>query len=1078
MNNDNLKYTLIDHFELLSSNNKEVKDLYMLWTIIEQELTDKLSQSRHFFPFFSKHGVSHSKTIITNIGLFLGESRIKRLSPTDTFLLIFFAYVHDYGMAYDLEEICEVLEDKNGKLKAYIDDKKEYSKEARVLYNYYHEYKTKDNEAVTITLKDLYLALTIILSDFLRPEHAQGVEKMATDFRAFLRGKIKNRFIKAITKICELHCSNFDSILNELDYCCTGIFSDDCHPRFIATMIRIGDLLDLDNGRFSREFERTFIKDKNAIPEISKIHYLKHESISHLFVCEKTIEIEAKIETEHVGKYARYVANEVSNWLNSLEEECFYLNAHWGEIAQPDFGTPAKVSKKRIMIDDSEFIKQFHDLKMELPNDRIFSLLIGSNIYKDKYVAFREIIQNAIDATLLQVWKDTISGEISDNTKDRNDKLISSVSSRNTSVKHQVKEVTSKNSFIDQYKIQVNIITDEDDKSVFVEVIDNGTGIGEEDLEYMSKIGGNHMSNPGINELVKDMPPWFSPSSAFGIGLQSLFQLTNRIDFFTKKSNRTPRHIIFYSYSFNKGSIECFKCVDGKEHKDLFEKISSHGTMVRFKIDEKLFFKDNHLLNYDEEFDGKNKIYEHIGIEIIRVFKKYLANIKWNYFPIYFKNIPDKADRGYIQLVYPNYILYSVIKSENHFVYDFIKKSSHNSFLRFCYYNTSDNLFFDFIIPSAQIINTTDKDYIVSIPLIDDFFSLHYKYSYIENCDNLFQIYNLKEYPYKELLERNCSIMKLQVGIFNKDASKYLSIDRNTLKYNSLSYNMIMQNEKEAFTLLCERLIRDGVNRIHENNYATLVILFSRFVNKPLVDEFIKKYAIEGKKCLISIGKKSVDLQTLISSVVVNSLESYNNDVEFSCSELFSSFPFNLFYPYKIKYEKKDDKKIPNLKYSCKIRNESNDNCLVEMDKESKKYEIYTSLSENDSHRIDIQQLVRCIFRPWSDYNKIIVHKHPTSFSEKSHFNTMLEKNCYSYILSPFNDKMAKLISDNKDCDVNKLKILVTSKIRESRYFKKCVEYVTNNGIIKSSEDGIIEQYLAFINEVIEYVWNLYKEKD
>ena len=105
MNNDNLKYTLIDHFELLSSNNKEVKDLYMLWTIIEQELTDKLSQSRHFFPFFSKHGVSHSKTIITNIGLFLGEIRIKRLSPTDTFLLIFCAYVHDYGMAYDLEEI-------------------------------------------------------------------------------------------------------------------------------------------------------------------------------------------------------------------------------------------------------------------------------------------------------------------------------------------------------------------------------------------------------------------------------------------------------------------------------------------------------------------------------------------------------------------------------------------------------------------------------------------------------------------------------------------------------------------------------------------------------------------------------------------------------------------------------------------------------------------------------------------------------------------------------------------------------------------------------------------------------------
>lgn len=1073
-----IKYTLINRLEELSASSEEVSDLFALWKIIEKDLTDKLSNTSRVFPYFSKHDVSHSKTLITNISLILGESRIKKLSPTDTFLLIFCSYVHDYGMAYDIEEICNILEDNDESLRRYINEKKEFNEEALILYNYYHKYKNNNFDDVKITLKDLYLSITILLEDFLRPMHPNGVERIINDFDFLLRGRIKYRFINAIITICKLHGMDFEKIFTELEYCCTGIYSDDCHPRFISAMIRLGDLLDLDNGRFSKEYERNILKEKNSIPQISKIHYLKHESITHLYVSDKYIEVEAKIQSKVVGDNSRKVANEISSWLNLLEEECNNINTCWGKIAQPDFGTPPVVSYKKIFIDNTEFSKQFHNLKMELPNDRIFSLLIGSNIYKDKYVAFREVIQNAIDATLLQVWKDVISGELIDNNKSYEETLITFLSSKNISLKKQIKRETSKNSFIDRYKIQVNVITDDDDKSVYVEVIDNGTGIGEEDLVYMSKIGGNHMSNPGINKLVTDMPEWFAPSGVFGIGLQSLFQLTDQIDFYTKKDNRTPRHIIFYSYTANKGSIECIKCTGGKQGKNLFDKISSHGTMVRFKINEKLFQKDNQLLNYDHEFDSNTKLYKHIGVEIIKVFKEYLLSMDWNYFPVYLKNSLNEKNKDYIQCIYPNYILYSTISSKDYILYDFYKKSNHIAGINLYFYDIQTKLFFSFNIPAVEVMYSDDKKSIIKTTVVEDSFKMHYKYSYIYDCQNLFNLYDMRDYPYKEMISDGINIMNLTIGIFDNDASKYLSIDRNTLKYNGLFYNTIKDIEKKCFSMFCEKLVREDCNRINENSFAILAILFARFANDKLVLEFIEKYSPykeKNKKCEFQIGTKYIEFNKLHNRLVIKTNESFNDNLaesEFS-EDIYNYFPKNFFCPYEIVYTQKNNI-ITNSKNICKIRREYEKKCLVRMRINSKKLEVINSLTECGNHNKSEKMLIRCLFKPWSDYEDIVVHKHPKSFSDKSHFLNIIEKNIYNYILSPFDDHVTSVIHDflflDKKLFLNKVK----DSIIERTQLNKCINYVIKYGINKNNYEVIKSVYLKFINEVSGYIWDEY----
>jgi hypothetical protein len=65
------------------------------------------------------------------------------------------------------------------------------------------------------------------------------------------RSVIPPRIFKMLANICSSHTKDFRDVL-ALPFCQVGIDLEDAHPRFIACMLRVGDLLDLDNNRFFR----------------------------------------------------------------------------------------------------------------------------------------------------------------------------------------------------------------------------------------------------------------------------------------------------------------------------------------------------------------------------------------------------------------------------------------------------------------------------------------------------------------------------------------------------------------------------------------------------------------------------------------------------------------------------------------------------------------------------------------------------------------------------------------------------------------------------------------------------------
>ena len=92
-------------------------------------------------------------------------------------------------------------------------------------------------------------------------------------------GLIQLRLIKLLSDVVGSYGEASSKIL-EFDYVTDGFNADYAHPRFLAEMLRMGDLLDADNNRFNNVNEMVM----GEIPESSKSHWKKHMSVQHLLI--------------------------------------------------------------------------------------------------------------------------------------------------------------------------------------------------------------------------------------------------------------------------------------------------------------------------------------------------------------------------------------------------------------------------------------------------------------------------------------------------------------------------------------------------------------------------------------------------------------------------------------------------------------------------------------------------------------------------------------------------------------------------------------------------------------------------
>ena len=91
-------YSLERHLDEIIKINPQFEVLGAIWKLNKKNLSSALANVGQSFPHYSLHEKSHSNTIISNIESFLGQDRIEKLGPTDTWLILMASYTHDLGM--------------------------------------------------------------------------------------------------------------------------------------------------------------------------------------------------------------------------------------------------------------------------------------------------------------------------------------------------------------------------------------------------------------------------------------------------------------------------------------------------------------------------------------------------------------------------------------------------------------------------------------------------------------------------------------------------------------------------------------------------------------------------------------------------------------------------------------------------------------------------------------------------------------------------------------------------------------------------------------------------------------------
>lgn len=535
------------------------------WRLDKKIYTDYSGSISHEFLHYSLHDQSHSISILQYVYLLLGEELLNNFSVSDLWIMLEVAYSHDIGMAATYEELKRIWDDKieiNNVIKRIL---KYSDKEAMELYNTVNERIEHDlnnpADEVLHTYPHWQLefrkAINFINAEYLRKNHSSKSKTIIDKVLLELNTKhlnIEERFYKIIGQINYLHGEDFCQIEKILENEELGLETDVFHPRMIAMLLRMGDVLDIRNNRFN-------LRDKEylgGLPKDSKEHFLKHKGVTNFLVTNECVRVHIKSNDLNVCKNSAY-------WLEYIEHEYNNFTSHWNNYVSDNLkGLKLKNIDVGIEYKGKKFILQDFSKYLKTDPKKLMQLMVGENLYNTNLIMFREFLQNAIDASKVKLAMTYID-----------DKSFLEKSGIESFNKVSPKNFTAED--YDSLNIDVRFDYDEKSDQITFIIADRGIGMDEDGLDALCNIGQGWNQRREIANRFDEFPEWLRPIGGFGIGTLSTFLLSNQVQFKTKSKNN-PHYDVKINSPINGGDGTIEKLIIDSE-----DKIS--GTEVIVKVD-------------------------------------------------------------------------------------------------------------------------------------------------------------------------------------------------------------------------------------------------------------------------------------------------------------------------------------------------------------------------------------------------------------------------------------------------------------------------------------------------------------
>ena len=577
----------IEEYLFKKTENKQSKIFYTQWSLTKEYIPQILSAISHTFPHYSLHDKTHSDTIINNIVRIIGVDTLEKFSAIDLWLLLSASYFHDIGMAVFAHDKKDIF-----KSESFVDFVSLIKKDKKSpLHKYAQLFDVNDKKICfkgDVLTSINYDSSRFLLAEFVRKDHSERSKSAIYENAAMkLPGDpIPKRIIQLLGDICDSHTKSFEDVM-KLPFCEAGIDTEDCHPRYIACLLRLGDLLDMDNNRFSTILLQTL----SSIPIDSIQHKNKHLSITHIRMDKQKIEATA-VSDDHK------VADLASKWFALLNQEMSDQMMKWNDIV-PDssYGFLPTLGDLKVELENYDTIDSKLRQKFDIDSEKSIELLQGTGIYSDPFQSIRELLQNATDATYLRIFAEN-KFECSGNNDTVEDRLA---------FKKSCKE----------YPIEVNILKladkeqDECDKVKWkITIKDQGLGMSKEDLRFLINTGSSS-KNADKTKMLDEMPEWMRPSGTFGIGFQSVFLITSKVELTTRKFNKeTALNVELYNplgedegtiliKSDNSGSVKTGTTLSFIFKSDKIPEISNRRGIFIYNNDYKSSHLSKTMISYD-----------------------------------------------------------------------------------------------------------------------------------------------------------------------------------------------------------------------------------------------------------------------------------------------------------------------------------------------------------------------------------------------------------------------------------------------------------------------------------------------
>lgn len=474
---------------------------------VVQEVWPLLQQVSRSFPLYTLHDPEHSFRVAESMVKMVPKRTLIQLNSIELSVLLYAAYLHDIGMAASQENLYGWL--KSNDYEAFIAAHDNW--ESPIHSYERHRNESEDGEMLAKTLDDLILRQLqdAAYTDYLREKHVQrGAEFIQANYSS--KGLSDNKiqvqevnYAEYVALVCKSHGDSAMLLKSERFRRDAHIGKFSLNLQYCAVILRLADLADLDPERTPKVLLdfimldlRTTDSVEGVIPQArakSAEEWAKHRAVLGYKITPDEIRLEAKCAQPAIQRGL----NEWSDYMDSERRDCrLIVHDNRQEITEKYALDLNKDVRKDFIESDGSYI--YADFKFQLDYDRIVSLLMGTELWGDSAVVFRELLQNALDACY---YRNALTTKLG----------LPYTPKIRFSTKHHW----------DGGRDEAILLCE-----------DNGVGMDQHIVEdFLMRIGRSYYHSPEFRQQNLD----FQPIGQFGLGVMSYFMLADSLQINTQR---------------------------------------------------------------------------------------------------------------------------------------------------------------------------------------------------------------------------------------------------------------------------------------------------------------------------------------------------------------------------------------------------------------------------------------------------------------------------------------------------------------------------------------------------------------